>query len=616
MFATATAAPQEQRARPAPVRRPEPPLRVSDPGDASEREAVRVASVVASGGPGPVRVSERFTVDVARSKCAECEASGSSCAGCEEEEEAGVMRSALPGRLRDVFACRMGASGHHHRPARVHRAAGGRRVSRPNDAWELEAERVAASVDRSEPMAVGRGAAVGGVHRCGDVPSESCPCHDSPEVGDVLRSSGSPLDTQTRLFMEERLGHDFGSVRIHADETAAASAAALEANAYTVGNHVAFARGRYAPGGSEGRRLLAHELTHVVQQDRSGSAGVGLHRQPVQPAPPPAPPAPAPPAGHIACTIRFALNSTEAVDRNQLAACVEQARAYLAGGGDRRIGVHGFASEEGEPGPNTALSLRRAERVRDLLVAEGVPADRIDVGGHGESTTFPTLEENRRVEVVLSETITFPDENIVIPRFICGPDVTAQVEAAVDLARSMFAGWTSAQRTESCEALRHPLHGQYAWDIVELHNNAWIHRYYRPYCATIGADPKCGSTVQVGTECYFAGSPNYVIFGTMCDLCYGHFWSIGRAGATLGYTGYLDFDRSSMEALIHLHKTFPFEGGNIAESKAWARAGYAGWPFGGTPPAGDRPGCAPQCSLPYMGPAFRVNWYPHSFPAR
>lgn len=134
MFATATAAPQEQRSRPAPARRPEPPLRVSDPGDASEREAVRIASIVARGEPGPARAGERFTADIARSKCAECEAAGGSCAGCEEEEEPGVMRSAespgagvagaraavasarasegaaLPGRLRDFFADRMGAS--------------------------------------------------------------------------------------------------------------------------------------------------------------------------------------------------------------------------------------------------------------------------------------------------------------------------------------------------------------------------------------------------------------------------------------------------------------------------------------------------------------------------
>jgi hypothetical protein len=66
--------------------------------------------------------------------------------------------------------------------------------------------------------------------------------------------------------MEVAFGHDFSGVRVHADDVAAASAAAVDAVAYTVGRHVAFARGAYAPGTPAGYRLLAHELAHVVQQ--------------------------------------------------------------------------------------------------------------------------------------------------------------------------------------------------------------------------------------------------------------------------------------------------------------------------------------------------------------
>jgi hypothetical protein len=66
--------------------------------------------------------------------------------------------------------------------------------------------------------------------------------------------------------MEARFGHDFGAVRLHTDDTAAASAAVLDARAYVVGQHVVFAAGHYAPQAPEGRRLLAHELTHVLQQ--------------------------------------------------------------------------------------------------------------------------------------------------------------------------------------------------------------------------------------------------------------------------------------------------------------------------------------------------------------
>ena len=411
--------------------------------------------------------------------------------------------------------------------------------------------------------------------------------------------------------MEGRFGHDFSSVRVHTDEVATASAAELGASAYTVGNHVVFGRGRYSPGQAAGRRLLAHELTHVVQQQQAPAA-VGVQRQQVPGSsgtttPPTTSPAPA--AGESACSIRFQRGSTEPVDQAEMDGCIEQARVYAAGGGDRRIALHGFASEEGATDYNARLSRRRAERIRDRLVRAGVPTGRIDVTGHGESTVLPTREQNRRVEVALAESITFPAETITIPKHVCGPDVTAQVASAVASARSMFGGWSGDQRTESCEALRSITHGGYAWDIVELHNNGWI-LGYRPTCASPGATPPCGSTVQVGSDCYYAGSPNYVIFGTMCDLCAGHFRSIGRAGANPGYTGYMDFTESSMTDLIDLYKS---SSGNLAESKAWAIAGRDGWPSGGTPPRGDRPGCAPQCSSPYTGPPFQVNWYPYSF---
>jgi hypothetical protein len=110
---------------------------------------------------------------------------------------------------------------------------------------------------------------------------------DSTGVESVLRSSGRPLDLTTRRSMESRIGFDFSKVRIHADSEAAASARSLSAHAYTVGSDVVFAAGRYSPGTTEGQRLLAHELTHVVQQrgaDRSPiaanqPAGAGLESE-------------------------------------------------------------------------------------------------------------------------------------------------------------------------------------------------------------------------------------------------------------------------------------------------------------------------------------------------
>ena len=87
--------------------------------------------------------------------------------------------------------------------------------------------------------------------------------HSSPSVG--LARQGV-LSTATRYFMERRFGWDFSRLRVHTDEAAAQSARAINANAYTVGHHVVFGTGQFAPTTHEGRRLIAHELTHVLQQ--------------------------------------------------------------------------------------------------------------------------------------------------------------------------------------------------------------------------------------------------------------------------------------------------------------------------------------------------------------
>ena len=85
-------------------------------------------------------------------------------------------------------------------------------------------------------------------------------------VRKVLDSPGTPLERGIRSSMEHRFGFDFSNVRVHADDRAAESARAVNANAYTAGNHIAFAFNKYSPSTLSGQNLLAHELTHVVQQ--------------------------------------------------------------------------------------------------------------------------------------------------------------------------------------------------------------------------------------------------------------------------------------------------------------------------------------------------------------
>lgn len=99
-----------------------------------------------------------------------------------------------------------------------------------------------------------------------------------PIVYEVLRSPGQPLDLATRTFMEPRFRHDFSQVRVHTDTRAAESAQMVNALAYTVGRDVVFGTGQDAPQAFEGRRLMAHELTHVVQQANGFQAKLAINQ--------------------------------------------------------------------------------------------------------------------------------------------------------------------------------------------------------------------------------------------------------------------------------------------------------------------------------------------------
>lgn len=101
----------------------------------------------------------------------------------------------------------------------------------------------------------------------GPVPTPvSDPLHAHEPVTDVLDSSGQTLDTSVRESMEAKFRSDFSHVRVHTDATASQSALMLNARAYTVGTDIVFGAGEYEPHTADGRKLLAHELSHVVQQ--------------------------------------------------------------------------------------------------------------------------------------------------------------------------------------------------------------------------------------------------------------------------------------------------------------------------------------------------------------
>src|SRR5258708_10385722 len=130
------------------------------------------------------------------------------------------------------------------------------------DAYEQEADLIADRVmrmpaRRAEPAHVQMKAESPGGAGFGVVP---------PIVHEVLQGSGQPLDEDTRAFADPRFGQDFSRVRVHTDTKAADSARAIHAQAYTAGNDVVFGPGQFAPHTGAGRKLLVHELAHVVQQ--------------------------------------------------------------------------------------------------------------------------------------------------------------------------------------------------------------------------------------------------------------------------------------------------------------------------------------------------------------
>ena len=141
-------------------------------------------------------------------------------------------------------------------------------VSDPNDKHEREADRVADEVMRSaspqSPVASG----VQGIQLAPSGPSEDDTVQPQTFqlVDEVLRSSGQSLDKETRSFMDSRFGYDFTGVRVHTGQRADRSARELNALAYTVGSDIVFASGHYNPRSEPGKRLIAHELTHVMQQ--------------------------------------------------------------------------------------------------------------------------------------------------------------------------------------------------------------------------------------------------------------------------------------------------------------------------------------------------------------
>lgn len=152
-------------------------------------------------------------------------------------------------------------------------------VGAPDDPAEREAERLADLVTRP-PERVPEAGGESQARRVSSRPPASTAGIAAPRmVEQALGSQGEPLDGQARSHLEGRFGANFSAVRVHTGAVAAASARSVHAEAYAVGPHLVFGAGRYAPATAAGRRLLAHELTHVLQQAPGPSLTSGTLRR-------------------------------------------------------------------------------------------------------------------------------------------------------------------------------------------------------------------------------------------------------------------------------------------------------------------------------------------------
>ena len=312
-------------------------------------------------------------------------------------------------------------------------------VNQPGDQYEQEADRVADQVMRMTAPAIGQRSCNTCQsedklqHKCAECEEEekktglqrkqfgAGPQFAPPSVQTVLNSPGHPLDPGVRSFMEPRFGCDFSHVRVHNDHRASQSAKDVNAVAYTVGSNIVFDAGRYAPQTDSGRRLLGHELAHVVQQSHASLQAsdpnmLSVHRAraigqasggPRPGTPPdlqrtcgndlgtPAPDCAQSDAGVIGTQFLFVVNCDDL--KSGEASKFTDFAAGLQAGAELR--VHGFASIDGPADFNLALSCHRANRIADMLRGARPDCNVSAVFKHGAQSAPPSADFWRSVVV-------------------------------------------------------------------------------------------------------------------------------------------------------------------------------------------------------------------------
>jgi outer membrane protein OmpA-like peptidoglycan-associated protein len=310
-------------------------------------------------------------------------------------------------------------------------------VSNPSDKYEREADRVAEQVMRMaqpDPEALLSRSTLNIQRRCADcqenskrelIPDEEesglvqasfasiAPGYGS-EVESYLnatRGGGHPLSPSDRAYFEPRFGYDFSQVRMHTDAQAAESARALNARAYTTGTHIVFASAQSSREADQGRKLLAHELAHVVQQSGSHAART-VQRAVDEKSFPGGGKVDDVRAGeHLLWNFEIGQHALRPEHTKAIQTIAAEIKGALTRDPSALIDIEGQASFTGTR--NDELSAKRAESVKKALVAQGIAQDRLNIISVGSMKSLPgesqeNFARSRGVRVITPPHLLLP----------------------------------------------------------------------------------------------------------------------------------------------------------------------------------------------------------------
>ncbi|MCC5905119.1 MAG: DUF4157 domain-containing protein [Balneolaceae bacterium] len=371
-----------------------------------------------------------------------------------------------------------------------------------------------------------------------------------------IKGSGHSLPNKTQQEMGAKIGADFSRVRVHTGSNAIQLNRELGARAFTVGSDIFFNQGQYNPNSGEGKRLMAHELVHVLHQ----STGDHIRRQETD---------------EMVFTLKDVLEELikEDAESDEILDVI------------RYMDENEHAAVKSDPNMMVAL-----ESVLDdgyyNLTRQLI---------HRRSVCGPDITNPLRRALDLAESMFLgweDGERHDRCRALVSPSTGAIAWDINQLYNeNHFQEITLPYRCDPSEG-----NCSYKPDKNQCNCSG------EEVCATsqvLDTDQLCGNTVEVSGQCHYAGTPNYIIFGKMMKLCYDHYdstdprWRLRK----------LDYTLPWVIALTNLYKP---TSANREGSLEFARIGYNG-SLGGSPPTGDRPGCYPECPTDYQG-NFTVRW--------